>query len=92
MLSLTDPFTARSDRPLADLWGMRNFGASADFAEQFLNSDDIAPSTNDPIPLCYVWDVTGAKERETFPLPGGGSTGNALLDAGMMLLGYHSAL
>jgi len=90
VLSLTDPFTARSDRPLADPWGMRHFGESADFAEQYLNTDDIAPSTNDPLPLCYCWDVTGAAERASFPLPGGGSTGNALLDAGMLLLGYHN--
>ena len=89
-LSLTDPFTARSDRPFADPWGMRNFGRDADFAEQFLNSDDIAPSTNEPLPLCYCYDVTHAAERATFPLPGGGSTGNPLLDAGMMLLGYHN--
>ena len=89
VLSLTDPFTARSDRPFADPWGMRNFGKDADFAEQYLNSDDIAPSTNEPIPLCYCLDVTGAAERASFPLPGGGSTGNPLLDAGMLLLGYH---
>jgi len=90
MLSLTDPFTARSDRPLADPWGVRNFGRHADFAEQYLNSDDSAPSTNEPLPLCYCYDVTHAAERASFPLPGGGSTGNPLLDAGMMLLGYHN--
>ena len=90
LLSLTDPFTARSDRPFADPWGMRNFGRDADFAEQYLNTDDIAPSTNEPLPLCYCYDVTTAAERASFPLPGGGSTGNALLDAGMMLLGYHN--
>ena len=89
-LSLTDPFTARSDRPLADGWGGRNFGASADFAEHYLNSDDIVPSSNEPLQNCYCWDVTGAAERSSFPLPGGGSTGNPVLDAGMMLLGYHN--
>lgn len=90
LLSFTDPFTARSDRPFADPWGMRNFGRDADFAEQYLNTDDIAPSTNEPLPLCYCYDVTKAAERASFSLPGGGSTGNPLLDAGMMLLGYHN--
>ena len=90
VLSLCDPFTARSDRPFADPWGMRNFGRDADFAEQFLNTDDIAPSTNEPLPLCYCYDVTGAAERASFPLPGGGSTGNALFDVAMLALGYHN--
>ena len=90
ILSLTDPFTARHDRPLADGWGGRNFGRHADFAEHYLNSDDIVPSSNEPLALCYCWDVTGAAERASFPLPGGGSTGSPLMDAGMMLLGYHN--
>ena len=89
-LTLTDPFTARHDRPLADGWGGRNFGRDADFAEQYCNSDDIVPSSNEPLANCYCWDVTSAAERRSFPLPGGGSTGNPLLDAGMMLLGYHN--
>ena len=59
LLSLTDPFTARSIG-VADPWGMRNFGRDADFAEQYLNTDDIAPSTNEPLPLCYCYDVTTA--------------------------------
>ena len=44
----------------------------ADFAEHFLNRDDIVPSTSTPLPLCYCYDVTGAAERASFPLPGGG--------------------
>ena len=71
---------------------MRNFGRDADFAEQFLNTDDIAPSTNEPLPLCYCYDVTGTAERASFPLPGGGSTGNALFDVAMLALGYHNSI
>ena len=48
------------------------------------------PSTSKPLPLCYCYDVTGAKERASFPLPGGGKTGSALKDVGMTLLGYHN--
>ena len=88
MLSLTDPFCARSDRPLADPWGMRNFGRDADFAEHYLNSDDIVPSSNEPLPLCYCYDVTGAAERTTFPPPD--RTGDLVYDLIVKSLGYHS--
>lgn len=92
-LTLCDPFCARADEVGAP-WddgmrtsGARLFGRDADFAEHFLNSDDIVPSTNFPLPLCYVYDVTGSSERAAFPPP---STGNLLQDLGLRLLGYHN--
>lgn len=59
----------------------------ADFAEHFLNTDDVVPSTNVPLPYCHVYDVTGCKERKDFPL--WGVTGNFLQDVGLLFLGYH---
>ena len=52
-------------------YGMENFGLGIDFAEQFLNTDDPVPTTNDPLPLCSCVDVTGAEERKSFVLPEG---------------------
>jgi hypothetical protein len=65
-------------------------GRSADFAEHVLNTDDPVPETDDPLPLCYTLDVTGAAERASFPLPGGGATGSFVTDAYMNFLGYHN--
>lgn len=74
-LTLCDPFCARADEVGAP-WddgsattGARIFGRDADFAEHFLNSDDVVPSTNFALPLCYVYDVTGSKERLAFFTP-----------------------
>lgn len=92
-LTLCDPFCARADEVGAP-WddgrrtsGARLFGRDADFAEHFLNSDDIVPSTNFALPLCYCYDVTGSAERASFPPP---SSGNFLQDVGLRLLGYHN--
>ena len=92
-LTLCDPFCARADEVGAP-WddgsrtsGARLFGRDADFAEHFLNSDDVVPSTNFPLPRCFIYDVTGAAERAQFPPP---STGNLLQDLGLRLLGYHN--
>jgi len=49
--------------------------------------DDVVPSTNFALPLCYVYDVTGSKERSAFPPP---DTGNFLQDVGLRLLGFHN--
>ena len=46
-----------------------NFGSSVDYAEQYLNTDDPVPTTNDPLPLCACIDVTAAQERNNFELP-----------------------
>ena len=94
ILSLTDPFTQRADEVGApdktDGFGMQNYGKSADYAEHYLNADDIVPSTSAPLQNCFCFDVTRAAERASFPLPGGGKTGNPVKDAGMTLLGYHN--
>lgn len=60
-LTLLDPFTQRG--VLGPGYGSRNFGKSADYAQQFMNTDDPVPSTNEPCGGCAVWDVTGARER-----------------------------
>lgn len=86
-LSLTDPFTARGGEDLGNGWGLQNFGRDVDFAEHYLNKDDIVPSTNLPLPLCYCYDVTGCAERRSFPPP---STGSFWQDLGLRLLGYHN--
>ena len=86
-LSLTDPITVRGGEELGDGWGLRNFGADCDFAEHYLNTDDIVPSTNIPLQRCHVYDVTGCAERASFPPP---NSGNFLQDLGLRMLGYHN--
>lgn len=83
-LSLTDPFTSRGD--LTEGWGLRNFGRTADFAEQIFTTDGIVPTTNDPLPLCYCLDVTRVAERKTFRRPW---TGNLIKDLGAWVLLGH---
>ena len=61
-LTLLDPFTSRG--VWGSTYGQDNFGLDVDFAEQFLNTDDPVPITNDPLPLCSCVDVTGAVERD----------------------------
>ena len=92
-LTLCDPFCARADEVGApwdnglDTSGAKLFGRDADFAEHYVNTDDVVPSTNFPLPLCYVYDVTGSSERSSFPPP---DTGNLFQDLGLRLLGYHN--
>ena len=70
ILSLTDPFTQRADEVGApdktDGFGMQNYGKSADYAEHYLNADDIVPSTSAPL-QSFCFDVTRAAERASFP-------------------------
>jgi hypothetical protein len=67
-LTLLDPFTSRGIGGVG--YGNANFGATADYAEHYLNTDDPVPSTNEPLDLCATWDVTGVPEREKeFVLP-----------------------
>jgi hypothetical protein len=66
-LTLLDPFTSRG--VMGSGYGSKNFGLHADYAEQYLNTDDPVPTTNDPLPLCACIDVTGAPERDGFVLP-----------------------
>ena len=66
-LTLLDPFTARG--VLGWGYGRRWFGTTVDYASQFLNSDDPVPSTNAPLPHCFVYDVTPAKASFRLPKP-----------------------
>jgi len=68
-LTLLDPFTSRGI--FGSGYGMRFFGTEADFCEQYMNTDDPVPSTNSPLPLAHVYDVTSSRQRESFvPCPG----------------------
>lgn len=64
-LTLLDPFCARGVLDWG--YGRRTFGTGVDYAEQILNTDDVVPSTNAPLPNCYCVDVTPAKAA--FQLP-----------------------
>ncbi|KAL3900689.1 MAG: hypothetical protein SGPRY_012413 [Prymnesium sp.] len=73
-LTLCDAFTARGllgfARPQT-AYGVSRFGASADFCEAFLNTDDPVPSTALPLKSAVNYDVTEAEARKTFtPQPG----------------------
>jgi len=70
-LTLLDPFTGRG--LFGPNYGRDNFGLDVDVAEQYLNTDDPVPTTNSPLPLCKVYDVTDADERNTFVPPKGES-------------------
>ena len=68
-LTLLDPFTSRGI--FGNGYGMRFFGTEADFCEQYMNTDDPVPSTNSPLPLAHVFDVTSSRQRDSFtPSPG----------------------
>lgn len=63
-LTLLDPFTQRGVFGVG--WGLKNFGKDGpDYAQQFMNTDDPVPSTNDPCPNCCVYDVTSYSERSS---------------------------
>ena len=66
-LTLLDPFTSRGVG--GSSYGDKHFGLEADYAEQYLNTDDPVPSTNEALSLCTTYDVTGAQERNDFELP-----------------------
>ncbi len=42
-------------------YGNRHFGEGADFAESYLNTDDPAPSTSEPLDHAHTFDVTGVR-------------------------------
>lgn len=75
-LTLLDPFCARGVLSIPGLthdnarYGRTYFGAVADEAVHYLNTDDPVPTTNEPLSRhCVVYDVTGAPERANFTLP-----------------------
>ncbi|GMH64111.1 hypothetical protein TrRE_jg13028 [Triparma retinervis] len=61
-LTLLDPFTQRGIFGVN--WGIKNFGRNADYAQQYLNTDDPVPSTNEPCDNCAVFDVTNTSKRK----------------------------
>lgn len=87
-LTLADPFAAKEGASFPKGRGAQFFGRSADFAEHILNTDDIVPNTEVPLPLCFCLDVTSSAERRAFPPPE--KTGDLLYDLILKSLGYHS--
>jgi hypothetical protein len=63
-LTLLDPFCQRGIFDFG--YGNRVFGRSADYAEQFLNTDDPVPSTNSPLANAVCYDVTYLRPSEIF--------------------------
>jgi hypothetical protein len=51
-------------------WGARNYGACADYAEAFINTDDGVPGTNAPLARAFNVDVTDAGRRAAFAASG----------------------
>lgn len=68
-VTLLDPFCSLG--VLRQRWGNKYFGGKdIDFCEQYLNTDDPVPFTNEPLPNCYCYDITDCKDRYNFiPLP-----------------------
>jgi len=87
-LTLADPFSALEGASVNGGRGAQFFGRSADFAEHYLNTDDIVPNTGVPLPYCYCYDVTGAAERRSFPPPD--KSGQPVRDLILRSLGYHN--
>lgn len=68
-LTLLDPFTSKGIFGYG--WGVKNFGKTANIVEDYLNSDDKVPTTNDPLELAYNYDVTESQLKKSFvPLEG----------------------
>jgi len=67
-VTLLDPFCSLG---LFNInYGKNNFGREIDYSEQYLNTDDPVPFTNEPLPNCICYDITNTKDRNTFkPLP-----------------------
>lgn len=63
-----DPFTSKG--VFGTGFGIKKFGATAQYAEQYLNTDDPVPSTNEPCSQCHCFDITECSDRDRFvPLP-----------------------
>jgi len=85
-LTLLDPFTSRGI--FGYEWGVRNFGeslkvkssflrkeeASSDVFNVYINTDDMVPSTNDPLSNAINYDVTQSISKNQFNPPPGDST------------------
>ena len=63
-----DPFTTKG--VFGAGFGINKFGAKAQYAEQYLNTDDPVPSTNEACKECHCFDITECGDRDSFvPLP-----------------------
>jgi hypothetical protein len=63
-LTLLDPFQQRG--VLGVGYGDNQFGQTADYAEQYLNTDDPVPSTNEPLRNTVCYDVTNLRPESIF--------------------------
>jgi Lipase len=63
-LTLLDPFTQRGIFGLG--YGNRVFGTTADYTQQYLNTDDPVPSTNAPLQNSVCYDITNLRPDEIF--------------------------
>lgn len=63
-LTLLDPFQQKAI--IGVNFGRLNFGKGADYAQQYLNTDDPVPSTNDPLPNCATVDITSLRPNDIF--------------------------
>ena len=63
-LTLLDPFTQRGIFGVG--YGNKVFGKSADFTQQFLNTDDPVPSTNAPLKNAVCYDITNLRPADIF--------------------------
>jgi hypothetical protein len=58
------PFTQRGILGMG--YGIREFGKSADYAQQYFNTDDPVPSTHSPLENAACFNVTSLRPTETF--------------------------
>ncbi len=63
-LTLLDPFQQRGIFGVG--YGNNEFGKSADYAQQYLNTDDPVPSTNKPLKNTVCYDVTNLRPESIF--------------------------
>lgn len=70
-VTFLDPFTSKGIFGFG--WGLANFGKGADIAEDYLNRDDMVPTTNDPLKQAFTIDVTDAPEKNKFQMVPGES-------------------
>ncbi|KAL3911495.1 MAG: hypothetical protein SGILL_007259 [Bacillariaceae sp.] len=63
-LTLLDPFTQRGIFGIG--YGNKVFGKSADYTQQYLNTDDPVPSTNAPLENAVCYDITNLRPENVF--------------------------
>jgi hypothetical protein len=61
-LTLLDPFTQRGILDVG--YGARKFGDSADYFQQYLNTDDPVPFTNTPLAKSVCYDITAIRPEQ----------------------------